>query len=209
MTHSTETTELFWTREYVGCPGSFRHPIRGVLGCSDGFVKFSKEEKVANADIDLGGGWPNRAFGAGGNHRTHTSRPVAVRLLVIQAIKSLNSMSPSKAAPGFHQVSRLLQQVEQLKPPNEPSIQLNEMLDICDTEGNPQNGGGSFIVKEDDSHNRYVKFEPDSNSPMANHRVGLAPGDIGSPIPVSSIPTTFGGIGTGPSVRQFSPPTSF
>ncbi|CRG86406.1 Stress response protein nst1 [Talaromyces islandicus] len=156
-----------------------------------------------------GGGWPNRAFGTGGNHRTHTSRPVAVRLLVIQAIKSLNSMSPSKSAPGFHPASRLLQQVEQLKPPNEPSIQLNEMLDICDTEGNPQNGGGSFIVKEDDSHNRYVKFEPDSNSPMANHRVGLAPGDIGSPIPVSSIPATFGGIGTGPSARQFSPPTSF
>jgi hypothetical protein len=118
-------------------------------------------------------------------------------------------MSPSKSAPGFHQASRLLQQVEQLKPPNEPSIQLNEMLDICDTEGNPQNGGGSFIVKEDDNQNRYVKFEPDSNSPMASHRVGLAPGDIGSPVPVSSIPATFGGIGTGPSARQFSPPTSF
>lgn len=161
------------------------------------------------ADMYEGGTWPSRPFGAGSNHRTHASRPVAIRLLVIQAIKHLNSMSPSKYAPGFHEVNRLLRQVEQLKSPNEPPIALNEMIDICDTEGSPQNGGGSFIIKEDGSGSRYVKFEQDSSSPLSSHRGSFVPGDIGSPVPASSIPAPFGGIGTAPGVRQFSSPTSF
>lgn len=156
----------------------------------------------------LGGGWPNHAFGIGGNHRTHTSRPVAIRLLIIQAIKQLNTMSPSKSAPGFHDVNLVLRQVQQLNPPNEPTISLPEMLDICDTEGNPQNGGGSFLIKEDGGL-RYVKFEPDNNSALSSQRGNLIPGDIGSPVPGSSMPAPFGGIGPMSGPRQYTSPTSF
>ncbi|GES58388.1 stress response protein nst1 [Aspergillus terreus] len=155
-----------------------------------------------------GSGWSNNAFGSGGHHRAHTSRPVAIRLLVIQACKQLDTMSSSKAGSGYHDVKVVLQQVEQLRPSNEPSIPLKEMLDICDTEGNTQNGGGSFSIKKDES-GEFVKFEPDNNSAASGHRGSIVPGEIGSPVPSSSMPA-FGGIGNTPSVlRQFSSPTGF
>jgi hypothetical protein len=119
-------------------------------------------------------------------------------------------MSPGKDTAGYHDVNLVLRQVEQLRPSNEPSISLKEMLDICDTEGNTQNGGGSFLTKSDET-GEYVKFEPDTNSAASGHRGSIVPGEIGSPVPSSSIPA-FGGIGTTtPSVlRQFSsPPTGF
>ncbi|KAJ5489821.1 hypothetical protein N7453_010646 [Penicillium expansum] len=156
-----------------------------------------------------GTGWPpNNAFATGGHHRPHTSRPVTIRLLVIQACKQLNSMtSPHKGAGSFHDVNLVLGQVEQLRNSSEPSISLDEMLDICDTEGSPQNGGGSFSIKEGPS-GKSVRFEPDPNSAVSGHRGSIVPGDIGSPIPSNSHPAPFSGFG-GPSVlRQYSsPPT--
>ncbi|RHZ74436.1 Stress response protein nst1 [Aspergillus turcosus] len=153
-------------------------------------------------------GWSNNAFGSGGHHRAHTSRPVAIRLLVIQACKQLNSMSPFKGADGYHDVNLVLRQVEQLRPPNEPSISLKEMLDICDTEGNTQNGGGTFSTKKDET-GEFVKFEPDNNSAASGHRGSIVPGEIGSPVPSSSLPA-FGGIGTPSVLRQYSsPPMGF
>ncbi|PYH43311.1 putative stress response protein Nst1 [Aspergillus saccharolyticus JOP 1030-1] len=154
-----------------------------------------------------GSGWSNNAFGPGVHHRAHTSRPVTIRLLVIQACKQLNMMSPSKGATGYHDVKVVLRQVEQLRSPSEPSISLKEMLDICDTEGNTQNGGGSFSIRNDET-GEYVKFEPDTNSASSGHRGSIVPGEIGSPIPSSSS-LAFGG--PTPSVlRQYSsPPTGF
>ncbi|EKV05888.1 Stress response protein Nst1, putative [Penicillium digitatum PHI26] len=156
-----------------------------------------------------GTGWPpNNAFATGGHHRPHTSRPVTIRLLVIQACKQLNSVtSPQKGAGSFHDVNLVLGQVEQLRNSGEPSISLDEMLDICDTEGSPQNGGGSFSIKEGPS-GQSVRFEPDPNSAVSGHRGSIVPGDIGSPIPSNSHPAPFSGFG-GPSVlRQYSsPPT--
>ncbi|KAA8646154.1 putative stress response protein Nst1 [Aspergillus tanneri] len=157
-----------------------------------------------------GSGWSNNnAFGSSSHHRAHTSRPVAVRLLVIQAWKQLNTMSPSKGASGYHDAKLVLRQVDHLRSANEPSISLKEMLDICDTEGSTQNGGGSFSIKSDETGD-FVKFEPDNNSATSGHRGSIVPGEIGSPIPSSSIPA-FGGVGSTPSVlRQFSsPPTGF
>ena len=53
-----------------------------------------------------------------------------------------------------------------------------EMLDICDTEGNSQNGGGSFSKVQDDPMGPLIKFDPGRNMSMS----GRGPGDIGSPI---------------------------
>ncbi|PWY92516.1 hypothetical protein BO70DRAFT_425205 [Aspergillus heteromorphus CBS 117.55] len=157
-----------------------------------------------------GSGWSTNAFAPGGHHRAHTSRPVTIRLLVIQACKQLNAMSPSKGGGGYHDVNVVLRQVDQLRPPGEPSISLKELLVICDTEGNTQNGGGTFSIRSDET-GEFVKFEPDTNSASSGHRGSIVPGEIGSPVPSSSLPA-FGGIGTStPSVlRQFSsPPTGF
>ncbi|KAJ5167931.1 Stress response protein n.t1.c1, partial [Penicillium canariense] len=154
-----------------------------------------------------GSGWSHNAFAAGGHHRPHTSRPVTIRLLVIQACKHLNTMSPSLGSGGYHDVNLVLGQVEQLRSSSEPAISLDEMLEICDTEGSPQNGGGSFSIK-DEGQGQSVKFEPDTNSAVAGHRGSIVPGDIGSPIPGNSNPAAFGGFGApAPSVlRQYSSP---
>ena len=157
----------------------------------------------------LGNGWSNNAFSAGSHHRAHASRPVTIRLLVIQACKHLKATSASKDADDFHDVNLVLRQVEQLRPANDQPITLDEMLDICDTEGNPQNGGGSFLIRDGEESQKSVKFEPDNNSSVPGNRTSIVPGDIGSPIPNSSVPL-LGGIGASSSVlRQFSSPMGF
>jgi hypothetical protein len=126
--------------------------------------------------------------------------------MVSQACKQLTSNSPMKGDTGFHNVNLVLQKVEQLKSPNEPPVTLNEMLEICDTEGNLQNGGGSFAIKTEGNRGTFVKFEPDNNSAPAGARGSIVPGDIGSPIPGSSVPAFGGSIGAGATgPRQFSP----
>lgn len=129
---------------------------------------------------------------------------------MIQALKHLSAVSPSKGTDGYHDVNAVLRQVDQLRPPNEPAIPLKEMIDICDTEGNAQNGGGSFSIKTGND-GQLVKFEPDTNSRVSGHRGSIAPGEIGSPIPSSTVPSFSGiGLGTPPSsaLRQFSSPTT-
>lgn len=102
-------------------------------------------------------------------------------------------------------MSLVLGQVDQLRPISEAPISLRELLDICDTEGSPQNGGGSFSIKEDET-GRYVKFEPDTNSAVSGHRGSLVPGDIGSPIPGNSNAAAFGGFSTPSVLRQYTSP---
>ncbi|KAL3466615.1 salt tolerance down-regulator-domain-containing protein [Aspergillus heterothallicus] len=153
-----------------------------------------------------GSGWPDNAFGTTVHPRPHGSRPVTIRLLVIQACKQLSTMSPSKGTDGYHDVNVVLHQVEQLQPSNE-AIPLREMLDICDTEGNAQNGGGSFSIRNNE-RGQFVRFESDTNNAASGQRSSIAPGEIGSPLTTSSIPA-FGGIATPPSSvfgqQPFSP----
>lgn len=115
-------------------------------------------------------------------------------------------MDPSNdGARRFHNVNVVLHQVGKLRPANEPPIRLDEMLDICDTEGNLQNGGGSFVISDNEGVGISVRFEPDSNSSLAGgvaigagggHRSSI--GEIGSPVS--------GGAGAGlqfAALRQF------
>ena len=198
----------------MGCATSFRRfslPHRSAMGNRTWSVLPRRlSAPCYQLTTIIGSGWSNNAFAPGGHHRAHASRPVTIRLLVIQACKQLNMMSPSKGASGYHDVKIVLRQVDQLRSTNEPPITLKEMLDICDTEGNTQNGGGSFSIKSDETGD-YVKFEPDTNSASSGHRGSIVPGEIGSPVPSSSLPAF--GIGTSmstPSVlRQFSSPTGF
>jgi actin-related protein len=122
-------------------------------------------------------------------HRLHASQPVAIRLMVAEACRKL-SATPGTSNDGFHPAQFLLRQIEQMKPLHEPAITLNEMLEICDTEGNAQNGGGSFIVRKDNFQGQSVKFEP-SGGTGSKRPVG----DIGSPMAAHSQLATFGGIG--------------
>jgi hypothetical protein len=124
--------------------------------------------------------------------------------MVSQACKHLSAKHPS--TNGYHDVRLILREVDITKPHNEPSVTDQEIMDIFDTEGNMQNGGGSFDVKHD-GRVLVAKFEPDSSGLPPSGRGGMAPGDIGSPIPSSSMPA-FGGMGSRQPF-QSSPPTGF
>ena len=78
-----------------------------------------------------------------------------------------------------------------MKPANEGPIQMRELLQICETEGNAQNGGGSFIIEEDHVNGVFVKYEPGNTAPTGGRPAG-APGEIGSPMMASQVPA-FGG----------------
>ena len=142
--------------------------------------------------FELGLGRPsnNNAFGIiGSTQRSNTSRPVMIRLLVCQACKHLTHVNPVKGNNSFHNVEAVLRQVEQMKPSTEGPIQRQELLDICDTEGNAQNGGGSFIIENHEPNGTFVKFEGGILTPLIGRG---GPGDIGSPVPGSHGPV-FGG----------------
>lgn len=84
----------------------------------------------------------------------------------------------------------VLRQIELMKPANEGTITLQEMMDICDTEGNNHNGGGSFTIESQGETGSFVRFDSGRNASMSMGRG--APGDIGSPVPGSVFPG-FGG----------------
>lgn len=142
----------------------------------------------------------------------HTSRPVEVRLHVIQACNQL-----SNGARDFSDMEHIVRRVNQVRPQWEHPISAEEVQDICDTEGNSQNGGGSFTVVDKESR-KFVKFEPSNNThstynPIPGRRGSSNPGEIGSPVP--GVPGAAAAVGTGIGGsssfhRQFtSPPTGF
>lgn len=155
-------------------------------------------------------GWPQPLFDPMGAQpglgRPHVPRPIAVRLMLVQACRQLNALSGGKG-DGYHPAREVLRQVEMIKPPADPSVTMDEMLGICDTEGNVQNGGGTFEVMIDNSRGQIVKFVEDNALPV-NAR-GL--GDIGSPIaaPGHQV-SSFGSIGQGVQHQHqgFGPPGS-
>lgn len=102
-----------------------------------------------------------------------------IRQLVCQACNKLSISPPLNSRNGFHSVEVVLRQVEMLKTGHEGPILLRELLDICDTEGNSQNGGGSFTVEKYEPNGLYVKFEPGHNRSIGARG---AAGEIGSPI---------------------------
>ncbi|KAI9673145.1 MAG: Stress response protein nst1 [Caeruleum heppii] len=144
-------------------------------------------------------GWSsNHGFGIiGGPNRSGLSRPVNVRLLICQACKQLSTSKPPGDS-GFHEISNVLRHIDGIRPGSEPPVQMREFLDICDTEGDAQNGGGMFVLTNDErgEGRTFIKHE------MSDHQRGFAPGstrgsvdpgEIGSPISGQAMPASFGG----------------
>ncbi|RDW94399.1 stress response protein NST1 [Coleophoma crateriformis] len=135
------------------------------------------------------GGWgapPNASFGSmNGAPAMRPSQPrsVAVRLMICRACKNLNGTT----SDGFLDISTIKEQVDQLNPLHEQPVTEKELLDICDTEGNANNGGGSFEIRNE----RFVRYESD----VPSHRSMGAPGEIGSPI-----------VGGGERISRFAGP---
>lgn len=125
------------------------------------------------------GGWPshNSSFSSVGGAppiRPSQPRSVAIRLMMIRACRNLQGSTPD----GFFDINAVKEQLEAVHSPRDEPLSEKEILDICDTEGNATNGGGSFEVRND-SGRLLIRYESDV---PANHRPVGAPGEIGSPI---------------------------
>lgn len=158
---------------------SFNHSWGGFAGSHGGWGPPPPQSRP-------GGGWGQQAFGGPimpapqSVSRSHLPRPIAVRLMLVEACRQLGA-----AGETLHPVQALLRQLDMLKGPNEPPVSMDEMLGICDTEGNSQNGGGSFEVMMDKSRGQVVKFTEDNVQPRGSV------GDIGSPLPSHSQTASF------------------
>lgn len=118
-------------------------------------------------------------FGSiGGSSRPTGSRAVTIRLLVRTACEKLTARPQINQNHGWHHADEVLREVQAMKPGHEPPVHMLEMLDICDTEGNAQNGGGSFIKRSEDPVGLFIRYDPGRNTSMT----GRGMGDIGSPI---------------------------
>ncbi|KAI2628408.1 hypothetical protein GGS21DRAFT_242527 [Xylaria nigripes] len=135
---------------------------------------------------------PNQAFGVP-SHVTRAAPPrsVFVRQLLIRACKELDKYAAD--ATGYIDLSILKGHVDSITPSPPESIRETELLEICETEGNPQNGGGSFDIRRDKNDRIAVRFDKGAGSRHASFpRTVGAPGEIGSPIVGAGIPFSRG-----------------
>jgi hypothetical protein len=131
----------------------------------------------------MGAGYPfgsaNSSFGAvGGSQNMRSSQPhgrsVAVRLALCRACKHFDGSTPD----GWIELELIKDQVNYMAF-EEGLVSEKELLDICETEGNAVNGGGSFEVRKDENDHFSIRYESDL---APHHRPLGAPGQIGSPV---------------------------
>lgn len=138
----------------------------------------------------IGGMQPHRPAGVGQN------RPLTIRLAVCQACKQLSQANRGEG-DGFHGVDVLLRQIEHNRPPLDAPPNLQEIEEICETEGDSQNGGGELRIKKAGNNTlQAVKWQPDASTPDQGRSLGGL-GEIGSPMPTKTSPAGFGAPGMG------------
>jgi len=120
---------------------------------------------------------------------------MGVRLLAVQAYRGLSSQSPGVDG-GYFDFSDLARHaVESARRNHEALPTPDELQNILDTEGDNHNGGGFFATKEDKAGRRLlVKWHSDSGDHGHAVRPGMGLGEIGSPLPGSTMP--FGSLGS-------------
>lgn len=107
-------------------------------------------------------------------------RHVTVRQLLCQACKELAN---SEDTDGYIDIGTIKSHIDSAT--GDQTILEQDLLDLCDTEGSPSNGGGTFDVKRDAGgpNNHAVRWQPDPNDGFnPQYRAVGAPGEIGSPL---------------------------
>jgi len=158
-------------------PSAFANPISGYNTWGAPPNPFGPSSLPGSGFMGSWGPTPSTSFGSvGGGPAIRPSQPrsVMVRLMVCRACKNLEGSTPD----GYIDVKFIKDQVDHLNPPGEPPISEKELFEICDTEGNTINGGGTFEIRDDGEGHRSICHVNDSPS---QRPVG-APGEIGSPI---------------------------
>ncbi|PHH65040.1 hypothetical protein CDD81_3438 [Ophiocordyceps australis] len=107
-------------------------------------------------------------------------RHVAVRLMLCQACKDLANTTAASAS-GFIDLGLVKSHIETLS--GDLSITEQDLLNLCDTEGNASNGGGAFDVRHHGDLAHAIRWAPDAGDGLNPHyRAVGAPGEIGSPL---------------------------
>ncbi|OAA54654.1 stress response protein nst1 [Cordyceps fumosorosea ARSEF 2679] len=134
------------------------------------------------------------------------SRHIAIRHMLCTACKTL--VGGPDSLESFVELGALRNHVEGQS--NDPTITAQELLNLCDTEGNASNGGGTFdvILHENGTHG--VRWMPDAPAVAPTPStatldaliagtfrqpvVGAPPGEIGSPLMGFSAASSMRGI---------------
>lgn len=127
------------------------------------------------------GGWPQSTATSFSSvavpPRAHQPRPVAIRLSVCQVCRALQGTSED----GYLDVAHVRDEVNATFPHTDVPVSELEILEICETEGSPNNGGGSFDIRKDAGDRHSILYEAEVAPRSSNQSFG-APGDIGSPV---------------------------
>jgi hypothetical protein len=102
--------------------------------------------------------------------------------MLCQACKGLTA-SGIAHPDGFMDLTTIKAQIESQS--GDPSTTEEDLLNLCDTEGSPSNGGGTFEVRRDISGpgKHMIRWAPDAVDGLnPQHRAVGAPGEIGSPL---------------------------
>ncbi|KAI1371653.1 hypothetical protein F4677DRAFT_434759 [Hypoxylon crocopeplum] len=136
-------------------------------------------------------GWPPSAsFGSTPpGIRASQPRPIVVRQMLVRSCKDLG---PHADPEGYIKLSLIKNHVDSINFPGQEPVSEKELHEMCETEGNSQNGGGSFEIRSDDDREIKIRFEPDGGSASSSfpRNVG-APGEIGSPVVGAGSPNHF------------------
>lgn len=138
------------------------------------------------------------SFGAlGGGHQLHRpaggNRPQSIRIAVCQACKQLSGRGGDGTGDGFHPVEAVVRQIQAGGPTVNPMLAevpptVEEIEDICDTEGDGNNGGGELDVRRQGQTTFAVKWLPGAATPDGGRGYGGL-GEIGSPMPQRASPS--------------------
>ncbi|KAL8307603.1 hypothetical protein RB593_006127 [Gaeumannomyces tritici] len=133
---------------------------------------------------------------APGLARPQANRSVQIRLLLCRACQELSELRSKASTPdrsggsktrtpdpekGYNSLQDIKAQIDIINPGD--IVTVAELLDLCDTEGNQANGGGSFETRQDDATNQvHVRWLPTDSDQVTQRAVGRSLGEIGSPI---------------------------
>ena len=122
---------------------------------------------------------PRPAFGIPA-HGMRQPRSITVRQMLVQTCKDLANHAADQN--GYILLSAIKDHVDSITPPDWDPVVEQDLLDMCETEGNAQNGGGSFETRRDDRGRMSIRFDPNINlAPTQVPRNVGAPGEIKSP----------------------------
>lgn len=129
-----------------------------------------------------GGGGFGIAPGASAINQIRTGsqpRHVALRLMLAQGCKDI-VLAGKSDGNGYISLGMVKSLIDAQS--GDPNITEQDLLELCDTEGNSSNGGGTFDVRRGGDAKRLIRWVPDIGDSPPQHRAVGAPGEIGSPL---------------------------